>query len=83
MLRAIADYSKNDRNEFIKAVTEAQASQQNGDIAAKNKRLAIAQKRAAELEKLICKIYEDSILGKLPEERYAVLDQPTWHYHSF
>ena len=75
MLRAIADYSKNDRDEFIKAVTEAQASQQNGDIAAKNKRLAIAQKRAAELEKLICKIYEDSILGKLPEERYAALDE--------
>jgi len=75
MLRAIADYSKNDRDEFIKAVTEAQTSQQNGDIANKNKRLAIAQKRAAELEKLICKIYEDSILGKLPEERYAALDE--------
>jgi hypothetical protein len=75
MLRAIADYSQNDRDEFIRAVTEAQANQQNGDIAKKNKRLALAQKRAAELEKLICKIYEDSVLGKLPEARYAALDE--------
>jgi len=28
-----------------------------------------------ELEKIICKIYEDSILGKLPEERYLALDE--------
>jgi len=75
MLRAIADYSKNDRDEFIRAVTEAQVSQQNGDIAKRNKRLALAQKRAAELEKLICKIYEDGILGKLPEAQYQALDQ--------
>lgn len=34
----------------------------------------IAQKRAAELEKLICKIYEDNALGKLPDSRYAALD---------
>ena len=27
-----------------------------------------------ELEKLICRIYEDNILGKLPDERYTILD---------
>jgi len=27
------------------------------------------------LEKLICKIYEDNALGKLPDARYAVLDE--------
>ena len=75
MLRAIADFSKNDRNKFIQAVTEAQENQQNGDMTKKKKRLVIAQKRATELEKLICKIYEDSILGKLPEARYAALDE--------
>jgi len=75
MLRAIAEYSKNDRAEFIKAVTDAQETQQNGDIAKRKKRLATAQKRASELETLIYKIYEDSILGKLPEARYAALDE--------
>ena len=75
MLRAIAEYSKNDRGEFIKAITDAQEAQQNGDIIKKQKRLVIAQKRALELEILICKIYEDNILGKLPDARYAALDE--------
>lgn len=74
MLRAIADYSKNERAEFIKAVQETQAEQQAADITKKKKRLAAAQKRAGELEKLICKIYEDNALGKLPDARYAALD---------
>jgi len=62
MLKAIAEYSKNDRTEFIKAVQDAQETQRSSDIAKKKKRLVMAQKRAAELEKLICKIYEDSVL---------------------
>ena len=75
MLRAIADYSKNNHTKFKKAVAEMQEKQQSGNIADKKKRLAIAQKRSSELEVLICRIYEDSILGKLPEARYAALDE--------
>ena len=44
------------------------------DISKKRRRLAAAQKRAGELEKLICKIYEDNALGKLPDARYKALD---------
>ena len=74
MLRAIAEYSKNDRAEFIRTVQETQAAQQTVDISKKRKRLAAAQKRAGELERLICKIYEDNALGKLPDARYEALD---------
>ena len=74
MLRAIAEYSKNDRAEFIRTVQETQAVQQTADISKKRKRLAAAQKRAGELERLICKIYEDNALGKLPDARYEALD---------
>ena len=73
-LRAIAEYSKNDRTEFIHTVQETQVAQQSADIAKKRRRLAAAQKRAGELEKLICKIYEDNVLGKLPDARYRALD---------
>ena len=73
-LRAIAEYSKNDRTEFIHAVQETQVAQQSADIAKKRRRLAAAQKRAGELEKLICRIYEDNALGKLPDARYRALD---------
>ena len=74
MLRAIAEYSKNDRAEFIRTIQETQVAQQTADISKKRKRLAAAQKRAGELEKLICKIYEDNALGKLPDARYEALD---------
>ena len=73
-LRAIAEYSRNDRTEFIHTVQETQVAQQSADIAKKRRRLAAAQKRAGELEKLICKIYEDNVLGKLPDARYRALD---------
>ena len=74
MLRTIAEYSRNDRAEFIRTVQETQAAQQTADISKKRKRLAAAQKRAGELERLICKIYEDNALGKLPDARYEALD---------
>ena len=73
-LRAIAEYSGNDRTEFIHTVQETQVAQQSADISKKRRRLAAAQKRAGELEKLICKIYEDNALGKLPDARYRALD---------
>ena len=72
-LRAIAEYSRNDRTEFIHTVQETQVAQQSADISKKRRRLAAAQKRAGELEKLICKIYEDNALGKLPDARYRAL----------
>ena len=55
-------------------VQETQVAQQSADISKKRRRLATAQKRAGELEKLICKIYEDNALGKLPDTRYKALD---------
>ena len=67
-------YSRNDRTEFIHTVQETQVAQQSADISKKRRRLATAQKRAGELEKLICKIYEDNALGKLPDTRYKALD---------
>ena len=60
-LRAIAEYSRNDRTEFIHTVQETQVAQQSADISKKRRRLAAAQKRAGELEKLICKIYEEDV----------------------
>ena len=74
MLQAIADYAKSDRAAFIREVQEAQASQQDSDIKKKKRRLTAAQKRAGELERLVCKIYEDNALGRLPDARYAALD---------
>ena len=62
------------REEFLETVKKAQTSQQSSEITRLKSRLAEAKKRVQELEKLICRIYEDNILGKLPDERYTILD---------
>ena len=74
LLKAIAEYARHDRAEFIRVVQEAQNSQQTAEVRKKKTRLATAKNRLKELEVLLCKIYEDNILGKLPDSRYATLD---------
>ena len=74
LLKAVAEYSQLNREEFLETVKKAQTSQQSSEIIRLKSRLAEAKKRVQELEKLICRIYEDNILGKLPDERYAILD---------
>ena len=74
MLKAIAEYAKHDRAEFVRVVQEAQSSQQTAEIRKQRTRLAAAKQRVSELEVLLCKIYEDNVLGKLPDSRYEVLD---------
>ena len=74
MLKAIAEYAKHDRAEFVRVVREAQSSQQTAEIRKQRTRLAAAKQRVSELEVLLCKIYEDNVLGKLPDSRYEVLD---------
>ena len=74
MLKAIAEYAKYDRAEFVRVVQEAQSSQQTAEVRKQRTRLATAKQRVSELEVLLCKIYEDNILGKLSDSRYATLD---------
>ena len=74
MLRAIAEYAKHDRAEFVRVVQEAQSSQQTSEVKKQRTRLATSKQRVSELEVLLCKIYEDNVLGKLPDAKYAVLD---------
>lgn len=74
LLKAIAEYSHLNREEFIETVKTTQNSQQSSGMLKLKNRLAEAKKRVQELEKLLCRIYEDNILGRLPDDRYAVLD---------
>ena len=73
MLKAIAEYARHDRAEFVRVVQEAQSSQQTAEVRKNRTRLAMAKQRLAELETLLCKIYEDNALGKLSDSRYQTL----------
>lgn len=74
LLKAIAEYSNLNREEFIETVRTTQNSQQSSEMTKMKTRLTEAKKRMQELETLICRIYEDNILGKLPDERYSTLN---------
>ncbi len=73
-LKEIVKFSAEDEAEFKRLVEEAVASQQDSAIKEQKSRLAVCLKRREELEVLICKIYEDNALGKLPDARYQLLD---------
>lgn len=73
LLKAIAEYSKIDREAFTRTVIEAQDKKSSADIVKLKLTIEADNRRLDELEKLICRIYEDNILGKLPDERYIFL----------
>ncbi len=50
MLKAIAEYAKHDRAEFVRVVQEAQSSQQTAEVRKQRTRLATAKQRVSELE---------------------------------
>ena len=54
MLKAIAEYAKHDRAEFVRVVQEAQSSQQTTEVRKQRTRLATAKQRVSELEVLLC-----------------------------
>ena len=74
MLKAIAEQANLDRNAFMKLVQEEQAGKLSDESNKAKSRIEVAKKRAEELEVLLCRIYEDNVLGKLPDERYSSLN---------
>ena len=73
-LREIINFSKEDEDEFVRIVRKAVASQQTSEASDQKARLDECRKRSQELDVLLCKIYEDNALGRLPDRRYAVLE---------
>jgi hypothetical protein len=69
-LGEIVKFAISDRESFAKLVREKLSAQQSDDVKKQKKRLLQIKKRAADLEVLLRKIYEDNALGKLPDKRY-------------
>ncbi len=72
-IKTVSSFVKTDEAEFIKQVREASNVQQEETAKAHKKRIAKEQKRVAELNTLIRKIYEDNVSGKLNDKRFEVL----------
>lgn len=72
-LRYLKSTIDDDPEMFIEQVTRTESENRDAEARKKKERLKTCNRRMAELEKLICKIYEDSVLGKMPESRYETL----------
>ncbi len=75
MLKAIVDFAKIDREAFIESVKASCSLKADKDFVKNQSKLETLQQREHELEKIICRIYEDNILGKLPDDRYYMMDK--------
>ncbi len=74
-IKTVSMYAKNNEAEFTKRILEESAIQQEQSAKAHKKRIAKEQKRIAELNTLIRRIYEDNVNGKLTDKRFELLSQ--------
>jgi hypothetical protein len=72
-LRTVSEYACNNEAEFARQVNEMFSNQQAGVIKAQRKKLTASQKRRDELDKLIQRIYEDMVAGRITDKRFEVL----------
>lgn len=72
-LQRVVAYAQEDENEFVRGVMENKLSAQMAEQEQAKRLLEKNQRRIAELDAIIQRLYEDSITGKLTEERFAKL----------
>lgn len=59
--------------EFVRKQVESYGSDKKKELTAKRREFEKAKKRIAEIDKLIQRIHEDNVIGKLSDERFATL----------
>ena len=81
-IKSVSGYVKTNEAEFIRQVRESSTIRQEETAKAHNKRIQKEQKRIAELNTLIRRIYEDNVSGKLTDKRFELLSQEYEHEQS-
>lgn len=75
LLQSINTFANEDHDEFIESLKASQETRSDTEIKCLKEKVLSKKSRLKELEKLICRIYEDNVLGKLSNERYYHLDE--------
>ena len=73
-LKDIKKYLDEDNEAFIRSIQNEMEEKEKIEIEKKKIRLTESQNRLQELERLMCRIYEDMILNKIPNNRYKILN---------
>ena len=72
-IKSVSGYVKNNEAEFIRQVRESSIIKQEESAKTHKQKIAKEQKRIAELNTLIRRIYEDNVSGKLTDKRFEIL----------
>ena len=73
-LKDIKKYLDEDNEDFIRSIQNEMEEKEKIEIEKKKIRLTESQNRLQELERVMCRIYEDMILNKIPNSRYEILN---------
>ncbi|MDD4509748.1 MAG: recombinase family protein [Oscillospiraceae bacterium] len=74
-IKSVSGFVKTNEAEFVKQVRETSEVRQEETAKSHKRKIAKEQKRIAELNTLIRRIYEDNVSGKLTDKRFEVLSQ--------
>ena len=72
-LQKTISFVREHEDEFTRLVLDQSATDQRRDMVSKQKELAQAERRIAELDGLFQRVYEDNVAGKLNDERFSKL----------
>ena len=64
---------RGNEDEFIKRVMSSSVQRKSSELAKAKKTLKQAEKRISELDKLFTRLYEDNVLGRISDERFAMM----------
>ncbi|EPH09417.1 DUF4368 domain-containing protein [Aerococcus mictus] len=73
-LKDIKNYLGEDNEAFIRSIQNEMEEKEKVEIEKQRVRLINIKSRIQELERLMCRIYEDMILEKIPSSRYEILN---------
>lgn len=74
-IRRITHFARQNELRFAEHIRKKQGKEAQQEIAMLQKKIDTMQKRQTELTKLFKRLYEDSVLGRIPDEQYRILSQ--------
>jgi len=74
-IRQYAELAKNHEQEFVEAISKTGSDNAKKQLVQHEKEITKAEKRLSEISLITKRLYEDSVMGKLTDERFSELSK--------
>lgn len=74
-IRRVTHFARQNELRFAEHIRKKQGKEAQQEIAMLQKKIDTMQKRQVQLTKLFKRLYEDSVLDRIPDEQYCILSQ--------